>query len=111
MNLEQIQSFHAHVYFDENTYDQAFRLCEEAGRLFPLSIGHMHRKPVGPHPCWSCQLEFEPEIFGKVIPWLSLRRNGLVIFIHPNTGDDLKDHTDHTLWMGKIKKLNLSFLE
>jgi aromatic ring-cleaving dioxygenase len=105
--MTEIHGFHAHVYYNESTYEQAASLCDEAGKKFDLSAGQKHKKPVGPHPCWSCQLAFKPEEFGNIIPWLALNRHGLTIFIHANTGNDLKDHTDHTMWMGEIEPLNL----
>ena len=98
--MSQIQRFHAHVYFDQTTQRQATQLCQEAGLQFDLTVGRIHTKPVGPHPCWSCQLAFETAILGDVLSWLALNRQGLVIFIHPQTGNDLKDHTDHAIWMG-----------
>lgn len=106
--MPEIQDFHAHVYYDESTIEQARQLCETAGQQFELTVGRMHEKLVGPHPCWSCQLAFGPEHFGTVIPWLALNRDGLVIFIHPSTGDDLQDHTKYTIWMGEMMTLNLS---
>ncbi len=102
-----ISGYHAHVYFDETTFEQASALCDRAGEQFALSVGRKHQKPVGPHPMWSCQLAFEPNLFGEVIPWLALHREGLTVFIHPETGDNLKDHTDHAIWMGSIEPLNL----
>jgi len=108
--MDQIREFHAHIYYDENTFEQARLLCDAAHQKFSVDIGHMHRKPVGPHPCWSCQLTVRKEAFGEVIPWLALKRNGLVVFIHPDTGDDLKDHSEHAMWMGEIKEIDLSFL-
>jgi aromatic ring-cleaving dioxygenase len=109
--MAQIQGFHAHVYYDEDTFERARALCESAEKRFPLKMGRMHRRPVGPHPRWSCQLAFAPELFGRVIPWLALNRDGLVVFIHPETGDDLADHTEHAIWMGKIETLNVSIFE
>ena len=75
--------------------------------MFPVSVGRKHQKPVGPHPSWSCQLGFKPEVFDKIIPWLEENRNGLTVFIHADTGDDLKDHTDHVKWLGEPEKLHL----
>ncbi len=49
-------------------------------------------------------------IFFYVIPWLTLNRAGLVIFIHPITGNDLVDHRDRALWMGAARPLELSVL-
>ena len=110
MNVSTIKDFHAHVYFDESSKDQAKALCEAAESKFDLTMGRMHERPVGPHPCWSCQLAFVPRVFGELIPWLALHRNGLVVFIHPNTGDDLKDHTEHAIWMEAALELNLEGL-
>jgi DOPA 4,5-dioxygenase len=109
--LSEIHGFHAHVYYDQATLEQASRLCEAARQRFSLSMGRMHQRQVGPHPCWSCQLAFAPQSFGEIIPWLALNRDDLVVFIHPETGDDLKDHTRHAIWMGKIMPLDLSIFE
>ncbi|TWC20904.1 DOPA 4,5-dioxygenase [Pseudomonas sp. SJZ085] len=106
--MQRIKGYHAHVYFDASTIDQARALCEEASRLFPLEMGRVHERPVGPHPDWSCQLSFDPQYIGVVLPWLALYRKGLVIFLHPNTGDELVDHTDHAIWMGAMRQLDLS---
>jgi DOPA 4,5-dioxygenase len=106
--MSEIECFHAHVYYDAGTIDQARRLCSECRDKFGVLMGRMHERPVGPHPDWSCQLTVRPEQFGAVLPWLALHRNGLVIFTHPATGNSLKDHTDHAIWMGAIRPLNLA---
>jgi len=105
-----ITGFHAHVYFDETTAPQAEALCQRAGAELGVAVGRFHRRPVGPHPGWSCQLAFNPEQFGQVVPWLALHRAGLVVLVHPLTGDDLADHTAHALWMGGMPELVLSAL-
>lgn len=105
--MQTISGYHAHIYFDADSYAQAESLCLEALRRFDLEMGRMHRKPVGPHPHWSCQLSFGPDTFASLIPWLSLNRNGLDIFIHPITGNHLLDHSDHALWMGTQQPLKL----
>jgi len=103
--------FHAHVYFDAETLGQARSLCEEARDRFGIAMGRVHERPVGPHPMWSCQLSFPPEAFGRVVPWLALKRRGLIVFLHPNTGDDLADHRDHAIWMGQVVPLKLELFE
>ena len=102
------RSFHAHVYFGADTIDEARKLARACSKRFGVKMGRVHEKPVGPHPDWSCQLAFEPDLFGEIIPWLALNRAGLNVFIHPNTGDDLKDHTDHVMWLGASRPLDLS---
>ena len=108
--MRAITGYHAHVYFDEHSRERALQLCTAAGRTFSLSIGRMHDKPVGPHPRGSCQLAFGSELFAAAIPWLVLNRNGLTVFVHAETGDALKDHTDHVLWLGSSEALNLAAL-
>jgi len=105
-----IRGYHAHIYYDAHTLAQARSLCEEAARRFALQMGRMHERPVGPHPDWSCQLSFGHDAFADVVPWLALNRNGLVVFLHPLTGDDLADHRDHAIWMGAVRPLNLAAL-
>ena len=105
---QRIRGWHAHVYFNAETLELARSLCEEAARLFEVKMGRVHEKIVGPHPAWSCQLALRPELFAQLIPWLVLHRQGLSIFIHPITGNDLVDHRDHGLWLGQPLQMNLS---
>ena len=100
--------YHAHVYFDEHTVAAAQALCAAAGQRFGVTVGRVHRKLVGPHPCWSCQLAFDATQFSDLIPWLDQNRNGLNILVHGLTGDDLADHTEHASWLGTPQNLNLS---
>lgn len=102
--------YHAHVYFDERSVDAATLLCEQAGRLFGVQVGRVHRRPVGPHPRWSCQLAFDASQFDRLIPWLEQHRQGLTVLVHGVTGDGLKDHTEHASWLGEAVPLNLSML-
>ena len=106
-----IRGFHAHVYFGPDTVAQARAVCEQAALAFPqLKMGRVHERPVGPHPDWSCQLAFRPELFGSLVPWLAMRRNGLVVFIHPISDNERIDHRDRALWMGAVRPLDLSAL-
>jgi aromatic ring-cleaving dioxygenase len=105
-----IRGFHAHVYFGPDTVEQARSLCSAAAEKFEVAMGRVHEKPVGPHPDWSCQLAFQPEVFGQLIPWLAMHRGGLVVFVHPISDNQLIDHRDRALWMGAVRPLDLSVL-
>jgi aromatic ring-cleaving dioxygenase len=109
--MQAVQGYHAHVYFDARTVDQARALCEEATQRFGLKMGRVHERPVGPHPDWSCQLAFEHAQLADVMLWLALNRKGLVVFLHPLTGDDLADHTEHAIWMGAVRELDISIFK
>lgn len=107
----KVNDYHAHIYYNESTYEQAIALCDEAENRFDISVGRKHRQSIGPHPKWSCQLAFKPEMFGELIPWLALHRDGLTVFIHPATGNNLKDHTEYAMWMGIIEPLKLDIFK
>jgi DOPA 4,5-dioxygenase len=106
--MAEIENFHAHVYYDAPaTRAQALKLCEAAGETFGVKVGQMHDNPVGPHPRGSCQLTIGKGQFEAVISWLVLNRKGLTVFTHAQTGNALKDHTDHVIWLGPSETLKL----
>lgn len=105
-----ISGYHAHVYFDATSRDRAWALREAIAQRFPMEVGRFHEKPVGPHPRWSYQVAFTPAQFGEFVPWLMLNREGLTVFIHPETGDQLSDHAQRALWLGEMLDLNLDAL-
>ena len=102
--------YHAHVYFEAETLEQARMLCSAAGEVFGIRVGRVHHKPVGPHPFWSCQLAFHASQFDALIRYLEQHRGGLTLLVHGLTGDDLADHTAHAAWLGEAATLKLSAL-
>ena len=106
-----ITGYHAHIYFDENTLETAKSVAQNINMKFDVPVGKFHEKNVGPHPRWSVQITIERNKFGRCIPWLMKNRQGLTVFTHPLTGDDLTDHTDHALWMGELLELNLDIFK
>ncbi|MFJ4144846.1 DOPA 4,5-dioxygenase family protein [Pseudomonas sp. NPDC089734] len=109
--MPDAQGYHAHVYFDAQTLEQARALCETAAQRFDVQMGRVHERRVGPHPDWSCQLAFGHSQFADVVLWLACNRNGLTVFLHPLTGDELADHTEHAIWMGEIRPLDVSIFK
>ena len=107
-----ITSWHAHVYFDAATRDEAWQLREEIASRFGdiLQVGRFHERPVGPHPLWSYQLAFERPHFTQIVEWLALNHGALDVFVHPNTGDALRNHRDSALWIGHSHRLALHVL-
>ena len=110
MTDKAIRDFHAHIYFNPDQLDQAQALAEAARDQFGVPVGRFHVQPIGPHPRGSCQLTVRPEQFGDFAQWLALNRNGLTIFAHTSTGQDLPDHTEHVIWFGPSERLDLSVL-
>lgn len=106
-----ITGYHAHVYYDADSKPAAAELRDAIEARFEVQLGRWHDRPVGPHPQWSYQIAFTPEVFAQIVPWLALNRGGLTIFLHPETGDVLPDHRDHALWLGDKAELNLDALK
>ncbi len=109
--LAAVRGYHAHVYYDEASRGAAERLRQRLGERFEIALGRWHDRPIGPHPRWSYQVAFAPEVFAEIVPFLMLNREGLTIFLHPDTGDDVPDHRDHPLWMGESLEVDLEALK
>jgi len=110
-SIGTITGYHAHVYFDADSEDDAKALREAIARRFDMTLGSWHHKPVGPHPRSMYLVTFTPVQFADFVPWLALNRRGLTIFLHPESGDVVADHLDHALWMGEVLELDAGFLE
>jgi DOPA 4,5-dioxygenase len=39
-----------------------------------------------------------------------MNRDGLMVFVHPISDNQLVDHRDRALWMGAVRPLDLSVL-
>ena len=82
----------------------------EVEARFDMKMGRWHDSPIGPHPMGSYQIAFAPDLFAEIVPWLALNRRGLTVFIHPETGDDVTDHSDYAIWLGEQRPVDLSVL-
>jgi aromatic ring-cleaving dioxygenase len=107
METPEIKDWHSHVYFDAATRDAAWALRERIEKEFDIQMGRFHEKPVGPHPMFSYQVTVRNDQIGPMISWLVLNHGDLIVFSHPNTGQDLEDHRDRAVWVGKSVPLLL----
>ena len=107
-----IRDYHAHVYYDPATSRvRAARLRERIAAEFPdATIGRWHDARVGPHPQSMYQVAFPRALLASLLPWLMLNRDGLTVLVHPQTGDDLADHSAHAAWLGAVLPLRLEVL-
>ncbi|MDH4247822.1 MAG: DOPA 4,5-dioxygenase family protein [Deltaproteobacteria bacterium] len=102
--------FHAHIYFEPHTREAALGVQKEVAAGFPVAVSHLIDAPIGPHPLPMFEVDFGPREFGAVVPWLMSNRRGLSVLVHPRSGDDLRDHTEHALWLGPVLPLRLEVL-
>jgi aromatic ring-cleaving dioxygenase len=108
--IDQINGYHAHVYYDPASKAAASALRDAVEERFEVELGRWHDAPIGPHPCGSYQIAFAPEQFATLVPWLALNRGDLTVFVHPDTGAALADHSAHVIWLGESRALNLEAL-
>ena len=105
-----ITGYHAHVYYDARSRPVAEQLRDAIAERFEVELGRWHDRPIGPHPSASYQIAFRPELFGSLISWLAVNRQGLTVFVHPETGDAQADHSAPVIWLGESHKLSLAAL-
>jgi aromatic ring-cleaving dioxygenase len=110
---QAIALYHAHVYYDAaETRDRAERLRRRVAAEFPQAkLGRWHDEMVGPHPRSMYQIEFPAAMLASFVPWLMLNRDGLTILLHPETGDDYRDHTAHAAWFGATLPLRVEVFQ
>jgi aromatic ring-cleaving dioxygenase len=76
-----------------------------------LRVYRVWDKPIGPHPIAMFEVNlFTPAQFGAFIPWLVINRGPLSALLHPNTGDDIRDHTQRATWLGQPFPLQIGLL-
>ncbi len=105
------KSYHAHIYYDAQSRATAAKVRTQLDENFEVELGRWRDEPVGPHPQAMYQVAFKRGQFPKVIPWLMENRAGLTVLIHPNSGDDLGDHTFRALWMGRMLRLRVGMFK
>ncbi|MFA5584749.1 MAG: DOPA 4,5-dioxygenase family protein [Bacteriovoracaceae bacterium] len=105
------REFDAHIYFDEDSYQEASLFREKCLKHFEQSevfVGFMIDRPIGPHPLPMFEINFPRNLFGEVVLWLLHHHGKHSILVHELTGDDYLDHTDYALWIGKTIELDIS---
>jgi len=95
--------FDFHVYYTLDDMEYARQLHERIRREFPeMRIYRLWDRAVGPHPTPMFEVNtFNPHQTGAIFSFLAVYRGPCSVFIHPNTGDAYRDHTELATWMGK----------
>ncbi|KDO29524.1 hypothetical protein SPRG_05481 [Saprolegnia parasitica CBS 223.65] len=91
-----------HHYVGNNTTEPQVRVKPTHG---------LNLVPVGPHPIGSFETWAPVEHFAEVYSWFVANRNGLSVFMHPLTREEVRDHTERAAWMGTPLVLDVSTLE
>lgn len=97
-----ITDYHMHVYYDTESRDQAAQLRQWVEERFTVRMGRWHDVPVGPHVQAMYQIQFMPELFPTLVPFVMMNRLGLTVLLHPQSGRPRDDHTINATWMGAV---------
>lgn len=98
----RITDYHIHVYYDPESRDRAALLRQWVEERFGVRMGRWHDEPVGPHPTAMYQIQFMPDVFPTLVPFVMMNRMGLTILLHPQSGRPRDDHTINATWMGTV---------
>jgi DOPA 4,5-dioxygenase len=101
-----IKSYHAHIYFDEDSYAKAALLRKWVAERFHVELGNWNREPRGPHVTPSFYFGFTNDLLPVIVPWLQLNSLGLTILLHPNSEDPRADHLYYALWVNRAQPVN-----
>lgn len=98
----RIADYHIHVYYDPESRDRAAQLRQWIEERFPVRMGSWRDEPVGPHTVAMYQVQFAPDVFPTLVPFVMMNRMGLTVLLHPQSGRPRDDHTINATWMGKV---------
>ena len=98
----RIADYHIHVYYDPESRERAALLRQWVEERFTVRMGRWHDVPVGPHVAPMYQIQFTPDLFPTLVPFVMLNRLGLTVLLHPESGRPRDDHTIHATWMGEV---------
>ena len=114
-----IYSYHIHLlYFQENKNhtEGAYRIHQAFKDTFNSTLGedcddlfHNNKscalspdlQPAGPFPTAQWSFFVLPEDIGAMTSWIMQHRGSYSILIHTNSGCEIEDHSDWTLWGGQ----------
>ena len=106
----RISDYHMHVYYDPDSRDAAATLRQWVEQRFSVRMGSWHDDPIGPHVAAMYQIQFAPELFPTLVPFVMMNRMGLTVLLHPQSGRPRDDHTVNATWMGAVLPVNTQVL-
>lgn len=104
-----MNNFHVHIYFEPESLEKARFLAGRARLTNLFEFVKIHEQPLGPHPMGMVECHFCAPSYISVLDWVEGNRGSFSALIHPDTGDDFKDHTDGVQWLGRELPLDFDF--
>lgn len=111
--LRNRNPFDVHVYYNDQSREEAMLLREKMSLQFPWMRFHSPKdRPIGPHPVPMWEADFHEFVnkdkWEEVVDFISKEHGDLSVLIHPySTDGDFADHTKNAYWVGTPLKLRL----
>ncbi len=109
-----IKGYHIHIYTPSpfDSFD-ARLMIDALEKLFPEHVkGVYDVKVVGPHTQKNIEVDITSEGFAEVVQWLQMNNPAnLSVLVHPDTGDDIRDHLQAAMWIGHETPMNMEFFD
>jgi len=111
----QLYGYHVHIYFEHHQSSEEFAklLTHTVSKNSKDKIKEilLYSKLVGPHTQPNYALHIKTEGFAEIVGALQLDNRGLSILIHPETGNDERDHAEYPMWIGKQLHLDMMYFD
>ncbi|CDW85249.1 UNKNOWN [Stylonychia lemnae] len=122
----QIYSYHIHLLYFQNNKENtvgAFQIRDQFAAAFNQTLGPdchdlFHndnscildddKGPAGPFPTAQWSVFVLPEHIGSMSTWMMQHRQDYSILVHTNSGCEIEDHSNWTLWGGEPWTLDLT---
>jgi aromatic ring-cleaving dioxygenase len=111
--MDKVEGYHIHIYHDDFVSQfSADNILTQLQTLFPKHLEANYKiGVVGPHLTKNIQIDITKEGFAEIVQWLQMNNSGLSILVHPETGDDAKDHLQNSIWINKELGYNMEFFK
>lgn len=107
----EVELFHAHVYYTAESRASIVRLHERMKSFTPAATVHtLADGSRGPHVRGMFGIDIPKPMLAEILSFLVLNRGPHAVLLHPVTQNELLDHTQHALWLGPPQPLDLSIL-
>ena len=108
--MSAINEYHAHVYYDAPRARRPLKLCRRRARRSASRSDACTTIRSARIRAEAASSRSRSSSSPRCSPGSILNRAGLTVFAHAQTGNALKDHTDHVIWLGPSETLKLSAL-
>ncbi|MGR5236671.1 DOPA 4,5-dioxygenase family protein [Vibrio alfacsensis] len=94
--------YHVHVYFPLQRQAEAQALSDtiRQERADVLCVFPLVCKLVGPHKMPMFEIHLA-SISDEFVAWLDKIRGEFSVLIHPVSDEELRDHTERAIWLGR----------